>query len=29
MYDRDDWKKDISIGPEFQAEIPNLVEEVG
>eukprot|EP00116_Pleurobrachia_bachei_P004834 sb/3465096/ len=24
MYDKDDWKKEISIGPEFQAEIPPL-----
>ncbi|KAL5269803.1 hypothetical protein ACHWQZ_G003316 [Mnemiopsis leidyi] len=26
MYDKDDWKKEISVGPEYQAEIPALLE---
>ena len=28
MYDKDDWKKEISVGPEFQAEIPALLDKV-
>ena len=28
MYDKDDWKKEISVGPEFQAEIPTLLDKV-